>query len=62
MWANAVLVSETGTVHNRSDYVDADAGYTISEDDVLAYYVWIPRYKYKVWNILGSFIILIIFG
>ena len=46
-WANAVLVSST----NRSTYMSADAGTPIPESDVLAYYVWIPRYKYKVWNI-----------
>ncbi len=46
-WANAVLVSST----NRNTYVNANAGTVIAESDVLAYYVWIPRYKYKVWNI-----------
>ena len=46
-WANAVLVSST----NRATYQGANAGAAISESDVLAYYVWIPRYKYKVWNI-----------
>ena len=46
-WANAVLVSST----NRNTYVNASAGTVIAEDDVLAYYVWIPRYKYKVFNI-----------
>ena len=46
-WANAVLVTST----NRSKYQNASAGTTITESDILAYYVWIPRYKYKVWNI-----------
>ena len=46
-WANAVLVSET----NRSTYLSAEAGTVIPESEVLAYYVWIPRYKYKVFNI-----------
>ncbi len=46
-WANAVLVSST----NRNTYVNASTGTVIAEDDVLAYYVWIPRYKYKVFNI-----------
>ena len=46
-WANAVLVSET----NRSTYQSASAGTTIADVDILAFYVWIPRYKYKVWNI-----------
>ena len=46
-WANAVLVTDT----NRDSYLSATPGTIVSEDDVLAYYVWIPRYKYKVWNI-----------
>ena len=46
LWANAVLVSST----NRNTYQNASAGTTITESDILAYYVWIPRYKYKVWN------------
>ena len=47
LWANAVLVTST----NRSTYQSANPGTTITESDILAYYVWIPRYKYKVWNI-----------
>ena len=46
-WANAVLVSNT----NRSTYQNAEYGTEIAQSDILAYYVWIPRYKYKVWNI-----------
>ena len=46
-WANAVLVSST----NRSTYQSASAGTTIADADILAFYVWIPRFKYKVWNI-----------
>ena len=45
-WANAVLVTDT----NRTTYQNATAGTEINEQDILAYYVWIPRYKYKVWN------------
>ena len=45
-WANAVLVTET----NRSTYQSATAGTEITDSDILAFYVWIPRYKYKVWN------------
>ena len=46
-WANAILVTET----NRSTYQSATAGTEITDSDILAFYVWIPRYKYKVWNI-----------
>ena len=45
-WANAVLVTEK----NRATYQSATPGTTIAESDILAYYVWIPRFKYKVWN------------
>ena len=45
-WANAVLVTDT----NRSTYQNATAGTEINDLDILAFYVWIPRYKYKVWN------------
>ncbi|MGM9879211.1 MAG: hypothetical protein ACI31R_04220 [Bacilli bacterium] len=46
MWANSVTVSET----NRSTYKNASPGTTIPMDDILTMQVWIPRYKYKVWN------------
>ena len=34
----------------RTTYQNASPGTEITESDILAYYVWIPRYKYKVWN------------
>ena len=46
-WANAVMVT-SGT---RDTYMSATAGTTISESDILAYYVWIPRYKYQLFNV-----------
>ena len=46
MWANSVTVSST----NRSTYLNASPGTEISMDDILTMQVWIPRYKYKVWN------------
>ena len=45
-WANAVLVTSV----NRSIYQNAKSGEEILDNDILAFYVWIPRYKYKVWN------------
>ena len=45
-WANDVLVTET----NRSTYQSATTGTEITDSNILAFYVWIPRYKYKVWN------------
>jgi len=41
-WANAVIVS------NPSSY--QTAGTTIDMNDILQMYVWIPRYRYKLWN------------
>ena len=46
MWANSVTVSST----NRSKYQSANLGTEIPMDDILTMQVWIPRYKYKVWN------------
>ena len=46
MWANSVTVSST----NRSKYLSANSGTEIPMDDILTMQVWIPRYKYKVWN------------
>ncbi len=46
-WANAVIL-----VDNPSkNYKD---GETILEKDIESYFVWIPRYKYKLWN-LGKY-------
>jgi hypothetical protein len=48
-WANAVLVKESGT--QTRTYYKANPGVAIDESDILAYYVWIPRYKYKIWSV-----------
>ena len=45
-WANAVMV----TTAKRDTYMNADVGTIIPENDILAYFVWIPRYKYKLFN------------
>ena len=45
-WANSVTVSST----NRTKYQSASVGTEIPMDDILTMQVWIPRYKYKVWN------------
>ena len=45
-WANSVTVSST----NRSKYQSASVGTEIPMDDILTMQVWIPRYKYKLWN------------
>jgi hypothetical protein len=44
VWANAVfLVEEPSQTYNVGD--------TIAEDDIQSYFVWIPKYKYKLWNV-----------
>ena len=48
-WANAVLVKESGT--QTRAYYKANPNVSIDESDILAYYVWIPRYSYKIWRI-----------
>ena len=53
-WANVVLVNENATVdvegsHSREYYLN-NQGTTVLESDILAYYVWVPRYKYKIWT------------
>lgn len=45
MWANAVVVK------NNKYQV---SGTKIADDDILAYYVWVPRYRYKLWNAQDS--------
>ena len=47
-WANAVLVKESGT--QTRTYYKNNPGVSIDESDILAYYVWIPRYSYKIWT------------
>ena len=42
-WANAVLVSEA----MRFKYIKDEPGTPVYESDILAYFVWIPRYRYK---------------
>ena len=45
-WANVVLVSDT----NRSTYKSASPGTLIPESEILAYLVYVPRYKYELFN------------
>ena len=49
-WANSVTVSST----NRDTYKSASVGTEIPMDDILTMQVWIPRYKYKIWNYNSS--------
>ena len=42
VWANAVIL-EDGAKYKIGD--------TIQESDIQSYFVWIPKYKYKLWNV-----------
>ena len=35
-------------------YLSSPAGTIVIDNDISGQYVWIPRYKYRVWNILGE--------
>src|SRR5574344_2162330 len=55
-WANAVLVNCADSTI-KSKYFNDDmtikssvVGTTMTESEILQYYVWIPRYKYLLWN------------
>ena len=48
-WANVVLTTSS----SRSKYLNT-TGVSVSESDILAYLVWIPRYKYKIWTTTES--------
>jgi len=66
-WANVALVSsvsETNTTLSnesectgegglctREDYMNANTNIEIPEEDILGYFVWIPRYKYQLFNV-----------
>ena len=45
-WANAVTIKPSA----RSSYNNVPSGTIINSSDILAYYVWIPRYRYKLFN------------
>lgn len=45
-WANAVLVKE----NKRELYKESSVDTIIEMEDILAFYVWIPRFRYKLFN------------
>ncbi len=42
-WANVVLVTDA----TRSKYQNSSPGTEVLKQDILAYYVWVPRYEYQ---------------
>ncbi len=51
-WANAVLIKEAALEDYLGNY-----GMLIADEDVLGYFVWIPRYRYQLFNTLGESVI-----
>ncbi len=52
-WANAVLIDNTNETIKSKFYDDNGnllGGHEVSEEDILQMYVWIPRYKYQLFN------------
>ena len=42
LWANAVILIDKTKTYNNGD--------TIPESNIQSYFVWIPRFRYKLWN------------
>ena len=55
--ANAILIDQSNTT-TKAKYINDDgsfkSGTSVSISDVLQMYVWIPRYKYKLFNVSGA--------
>ena len=53
-WANIVLVKESATEgvdgSKSREFYKNNPGVEVLESDILAYYVWIPRYSYMIWT------------
>ena len=56
-WANAILIDQSNTAI-KNKYLNSDGTYksgtTVSISDVLQMYVWVPRYKYQLFNVEGA--------
>ena len=50
-WANAVIVSNyTDYFDENGDFVQSKVGETIISSNIMQYYVWIPRFRYLLFN------------
>ena len=56
-WANAILIDQSNP-DIKSKYIDTDgrykAGTIVDMADILQMYVWIPRYRYQLFNVNGE--------
>ena len=48
MWANAVIIGDSS---KKRHYQKSSINTIIEDQDITAFYVWIPRFKYRVWNL-----------
>ncbi len=49
-WANAVILVDNPKNGGEENYT-YKTGDIINEKDIESYFVWIPRYSYKIWNL-----------
>ena len=56
-WANAILIDQSNT-NIKNKYLNSDGSYKygvqVDIGDILQMYVWIPRYRYKLFNVSGA--------
>ncbi len=52
-WANAVILVDNPKNGSKENYT-YKTGDIINENDIESYFVWIPRYSYKIWN-MGNY-------
>lgn len=59
IWANAVITKKNQDINDpnsksRKYYLSKNAiGEEINENDIIGYYVWIPKFSYTIWNSAG---------
>ena len=46
-WANAVVVKD----EKKDYYENSESGININKEDILGFFVWIPRFEYKLFNV-----------
>ncbi len=52
-WANAVLLVDNPKKGGKEKYT-YKTGDIILEEDIESYFVWIPRFSYKIWNMANT--------
>ena len=56
-WANAILIDQSNSAI-KNKYLNSDGTYKsgtqVDMSDVLQMYVWVPRYKYQLFNVSGN--------